>query len=40
MFGASERLSAIGARTFSTVIKTSVVQDSNDKIAGVDCMMS
>jgi hypothetical protein len=26
-------------RTFSTVITTSMVQDLNEKIAGVDCMM-
>jgi hypothetical protein len=39
MFGAPERLPAFGARTFSTVITTSVVQDFNEKIAGVDCMM-
>jgi hypothetical protein len=39
MCGASERLSAFGARTFLTVITTSVVQDLNDQIAGVDCMM-
>jgi hypothetical protein len=39
MCGAPERLFAFGARTFPTVIKTSVVQDLNEKIAGVDCMM-
>jgi hypothetical protein len=39
MFGAPGRLPAFGARTFSTVIKTSVVQDLNEKIAGVDGMM-
>jgi hypothetical protein len=42
MFGAPERLPAFGERTFSTVITkftTSVVQDLNEKIAGVDCMM-
>jgi hypothetical protein len=39
MCGAPERLSAFGARTFSTVITTSVDQDLNEKIAGVDCMM-
>jgi hypothetical protein len=39
MCGAPERLPAFGARTFSTVIKTSVVQNINEKIAGVDCMM-
>jgi hypothetical protein len=40
MFGAPERLPAFGARTFSTVITTSMVQDLNGKkIAGVDCMM-
>jgi hypothetical protein len=36
MFGAPERLPAFGARTFSTVITTFVVQDLNEKIAGVD----
>jgi hypothetical protein len=39
MFGAPERLPACGARTFSTVITTSVVQDLNEKIAGVDCLL-
>jgi hypothetical protein len=39
MFGSPERLPAFGARTFSTVITTSVVQDLNEKIAGVDFMM-
>jgi hypothetical protein len=39
MFGAPERLPVFGARTFSTVSTTSVVQDVNEKIAGVDCMM-
>jgi hypothetical protein len=39
MFGAHERLPAFGARTFSTVITTSVVQGLNEKIAGLDCMM-
>jgi hypothetical protein len=39
MFGAPERLSSFGARTFSTVITTSVVQDLNEKIASVDCLM-
>jgi hypothetical protein len=39
MFGASECLPAFGARTFPTVTTTSVVQDLNEKIAGVDCMM-
>jgi hypothetical protein len=39
MFGAPERLPAFGSRTFSTVIKTSVVQDLNEKMSGVDCMM-
>jgi hypothetical protein len=39
MFGASERLPALGARTFSAVITTSVVQDLNEKIADIDCMM-
>jgi hypothetical protein len=31
MCGALERLSAFGARTFATVITTSVVQDLNEK---------
>jgi hypothetical protein len=39
MFGAPKRLLAFGARTFSTVITTSVVQDLNEKIAGVDFIM-
>jgi hypothetical protein len=39
MFDAPERLPAFGARTFPTVITTSMVQDLNEKIAGVDCMM-
>jgi hypothetical protein len=39
MCGAPESLPAFGARTFSTVITTSVVQDFNEQIAGVDCMM-
>jgi hypothetical protein len=39
MFGAPERLLAFCARTFSTVITTSMVQDLNEKIAGVDCIM-
>jgi hypothetical protein len=39
MCGAPERLSAFGARTFPTVITTSVVQDLNEKITDVDCMM-
>jgi hypothetical protein len=39
MFDTPERLPAFGACTFSTVITTSVVQDLNEKIAGVDCMM-
>jgi hypothetical protein len=34
-----ECLSAFGASTFPTVITTSVVQNLNEKIAGVDCMM-
>jgi hypothetical protein len=36
MLGAPERLPAFGARTFPTVITTSVVQGKNEKIAGVD----
>jgi hypothetical protein len=39
MCGAPERLPAFGARTLSTVVTTSVVEDLNEKIAGVDCMM-
>jgi hypothetical protein len=39
MFGAPERLPVLSARTFSTLITTSMVQDLNEKIAGVDCMM-
>jgi hypothetical protein len=39
MCGAPELLPVFGVRTFSTVITTSVVQDLNEKIAGVDCMM-
>jgi hypothetical protein len=41
MCGAPERLPAFGARTFSSVITTSMVQYLliNEKIAGVDCMM-
>jgi hypothetical protein len=39
MFGAPERLPAFGGRTFSIVITTFMVQDLNEKIAGVDCMM-
>jgi hypothetical protein len=39
MFGALERLTAFGARTFSTVITTYVVQELNEKIAGFECMM-
>jgi hypothetical protein len=39
MFKAPERLAAFGARTFPTVITTSVVQYLSEKIAGVDCMM-
>jgi hypothetical protein len=39
MFGAPERLPAFGAPTFSTAITTFMVQDLNETIAGVDCMM-
>jgi hypothetical protein len=39
MFGSPERLPAFGARTFSIVITTSVVQDLHEKMAGVDFMM-
>jgi hypothetical protein len=39
MCGAPVRLPTFGARTCSTVITTSVVQDLNEKIGGVDCMM-
>jgi hypothetical protein len=35
MCGAPERLLAFGARTFSTVITTSIVQDLNEKIAAL-----
>jgi hypothetical protein len=34
--GDPERLSAFGARNFPTLITSSVVQDLNEKIAGVD----
>jgi hypothetical protein len=36
MFGAPKRLPAFGARTFSTVITTSMVQDLKEKIADID----
>jgi hypothetical protein len=39
MFGAPEHLPGFGARTFPTVILTSVVPDFNEKIASVDFMM-
>jgi hypothetical protein len=39
MCGAPERLLAVGARTFSTIITTSVVQDLNEQIAGIDYML-
>jgi hypothetical protein len=39
MFDAPERLPAFGARTFHTVITTSLVQDLTERIAGIDCMM-
>jgi hypothetical protein len=39
MFGAPKRLPEFGVRTFTTVITTSVVQDLNEKTAGVDCRM-
>jgi hypothetical protein len=39
MCGAPECLPAFGARTFSSVITTSMIQDLKEKIAGVDCMM-
>jgi hypothetical protein len=39
MCGAPERLSAFGARTFSTVFTTPMIQDLNEKITGIDCMM-
>jgi hypothetical protein len=39
MFGSNKRLPAFSARTFATVITTSMVQDFNEKIAGVECMM-
>jgi hypothetical protein len=35
MCGAPERLQPFGARTFSTVITSSMVQDLYEKIAGV-----
>jgi hypothetical protein len=38
MFGAPERLPSFGARAFSIVITTSMVQDLNEKIAGVKNM--
>jgi hypothetical protein len=39
MFGVPEHLPAFAERTFSTVITTSIVQDFNEKITSVDCMM-
>jgi hypothetical protein len=39
MCGVPERLPAFGARTFSIVITTCVVQDLYEKNTGVDCMM-
>jgi hypothetical protein len=39
MFGAPERLPVFCARSFYIVITTFMVQDLNEKIAGVDCMM-
>jgi hypothetical protein len=39
MFRAPERLPAFGERTFSTVITTSVIQNLNEKFAGVDFMV-
>jgi hypothetical protein len=39
MFSAPELLPAFGVRTFSTVITTSMVQDLNEKIADVGCIM-
>jgi hypothetical protein len=39
MFVAPERLPAFGARIFSTLITTSMVQDLHEKISGVDYMM-
>jgi hypothetical protein len=39
MFGTPGRLPVFGARTFSTAITTSMVQDLNEKIAGVGCVM-
>jgi hypothetical protein len=39
MCGAPERLSAFGVRAFPTVITTSLVQDLNEKIAAIDCMI-
>jgi hypothetical protein len=39
MFGAPERLLVFGPRPFSSVISTRMVQDLNEKINGVECMM-
>jgi hypothetical protein len=39
MFHAPVRQPAFVARIFATVITISVVQDLNEKIAGVHCMM-
>jgi hypothetical protein len=39
MFGSPKRMPTFGARTFSAVITTSMVQDLNEKLAVVDCMM-
>jgi hypothetical protein len=39
MLGAPERLSVFGVRTIPTVITTPVVQDLNEKIVGIFCMM-
>jgi hypothetical protein len=39
MFDAPERLLSFGARTFPTVIPTSVVEDLNEKITEVDCVL-
>jgi hypothetical protein len=39
MSGAPECLPVFGARTFSTVFTTSILQDFNEKVAEVDCMM-
>jgi hypothetical protein len=39
MFGAPDCLPAFGAQSFFTVITAFMVQDLNEKITGVDCLM-